>query len=79
MKFFIVKDHVRNYKFYFNNLVWRSFKFGYGAQFASYLGTNAETPCVEFCILFKVIYLCKLINLLTNYVAPEPPGSSLYI
>jgi hypothetical protein len=42
-----------------------AFKYGVGAKFGSYVGTNADPVCVEFCNLVQVVSY-SLLNLLNN-------------
>jgi hypothetical protein len=54
MKFGAVKDHGHTYKLYLNKFLFDTiFKYGDGAIFSGYVGTNSEPLCVDFCIFLE--------------------------
>jgi hypothetical protein len=52
MKSGTVKDHGHTYRFY---LFDETIKYGDGAKFGGYIGTEAEPLCAEFCIFCSVM------------------------
>jgi hypothetical protein len=65
MKFYTVKVHGHNYKFILiTDFFDSAFKYGDGAKFWGYVGTNVELLWIKFC---NFVQWRALVNYLTVY------------